>query len=51
MVTRLGFKPGKVHLNFSLLKDIQTGSGAQTTSYSMGMGGFFPRGKAAGACG
>jgi hypothetical protein len=33
---------------YSLLHIIQTSSGAHPVSYSMGTGGFFPRGKAAG---
>jgi hypothetical protein len=36
---------------FSLLHVVQTGSGVHPTSYSMGSGGFFPGGKAAGAWG
>jgi hypothetical protein len=34
---------------FSLLQIVQTGSGVHPTSYSMGAGGSFPGGKAAGA--
>jgi hypothetical protein len=35
--------------NFSLRHRVQTGSGAHSASYSMGTGGSFPGGKAAGA--
>jgi hypothetical protein len=35
--------------NFSLRNRVQTGSGAHRTSFPMGTGGFFPRGKAAGS--
>jgi hypothetical protein len=35
--------------NFSLHRRVQTGSGAHPASYSMGTGGSFPGGKAAGA--
>jgi len=38
-----------VQPNFSLLKDVQTGSGVQTTSYSVGIGGFFPGAKRPGS--
>jgi hypothetical protein len=34
---------------FSLLHVVQTGSGVHPTSYSIGTGGSFPEGKAAGA--
>jgi hypothetical protein len=34
--------------HFSLFHNIQTGPGAHPTSYPMGIGGPFPRGKAAG---
>jgi hypothetical protein len=34
---------------FSLLHSVQTGFGVHPTSYPMGTGGSFPRGKAAGA--
>jgi hypothetical protein len=40
--------PGKVK-NFSLLRVVQSSSGVRPTSYPMGNGGSFPRGKAAGA--
>jgi hypothetical protein len=35
--------------DFSLLHSVQTGSGAHTASCTMGTGGSFPGGKAAGA--
>jgi len=35
--------------HFSLRHRVQTASGAHPASYSMGIGGVFPRGKAAGA--
>jgi hypothetical protein len=35
--------------NFSLRHRVQTGSGAHPASYSIGTGGSFPGGKAAGA--
>jgi hypothetical protein len=41
------FPPGAK--DFSLLRSVQTGSGAHPVSYTMGSGGSFPGGKAAGA--
>jgi hypothetical protein len=38
-----------VFRELSLLHVVQTGSGVHPTSYPMGTGGSFPRGKAAGA--
>jgi hypothetical protein len=38
-----------VRQEFSLLHAVQTGSGVHPTSYTMGTGGSFLRGKAAGA--
>jgi hypothetical protein len=35
-------------LNFSLLHNVQTGTGAHPASYRMGTAGCFPAGKAAG---
>jgi hypothetical protein len=40
--------PGRA-TDFSLLHSVQTGSGSNPTSYSMGTKGLFPGGKAAGA--
>jgi hypothetical protein len=38
-----------VGANFSLLHVVQTGSGADPVSYSVGTGDSFPKGKAVGA--
>jgi hypothetical protein len=43
-----GYIPGRAK-GFSLLRDVQSGSGAHPTSYKKGTGGCFPGGKAAGA--
>jgi hypothetical protein len=41
--------PVESRKEFSLLHVVQTGSGAHPTSYPVGTGGSFPKGKAPGA--
>jgi hypothetical protein len=46
-----GFKPQQEQQIFFLLKNFQTGSGAQTATCALDIGGCFPRVKASRACG